>query len=32
MSGSKSEVLVTVPFPKHGIKKLDPEYAKLGKV
>jgi DNA helicase-2/ATP-dependent DNA helicase PcrA len=32
VSGSGAELLVTVAFPKRGIKKLDPQYAKLEKL
>ena len=32
VSGSGAEMLVTVAFPKRGIKKLDPQYAKLEKL
>ena len=32
VSGSGEELSVTVAFPKRGIKKLDPQYAKLEKV
>jgi DNA helicase-2/ATP-dependent DNA helicase PcrA len=32
VSGSGAELLVTVAFPKKGIKKLDPQYANLEKV
>jgi DNA helicase-2/ATP-dependent DNA helicase PcrA len=32
VNGSGADLLVTVAFPKQGIKKLDPQYAKLAKV
>ena len=32
VNGSGTDLLVTVAFPKQGIKKLDPQYAKLAKV
>ena len=32
VSGAGAELLVTVAFPKRGIKKLDPRYAKLEKL
>ena len=32
VSGSGADVLVSVAFPRQGIKKLDPQYAKLEKL
>ncbi len=32
VSGSGDELILTVAFPKKGIKKLDPQYAKLEKL
>lgn len=32
VTGSGPDLLVSVAFPKQGIKKLDPQYAKLEKV
>jgi hypothetical protein len=32
VTGSGPDLLVSVAFPKQGIKKLDPQYAKLEKL